>query len=55
MVAQTWNISSATASDGATRRKRSGTRWGRKRDREQSDAHTCKSLSCSPWRSAIKR
>ena len=49
------NTSSATAADGSTSKKRSGKRWGKQRDGERADADTCKSLSCSPWKSAIKR
>ena len=30
-------------------------RWGKQRDGERADADTCKSLGCSPWKSAIKQ
>jgi len=49
------SISSATAADGKTARKRHGKWWEKRPDGERADADMCKSLRCSPWRNATKR
>jgi len=43
------------SSQSKTSSRYSGKRCGRQRDGEWADADMCKSLSCSPWRSAIKQ
>jgi len=49
------NISSATVADGKTSRTSSRKWWKKRMGGENADADTCRSLSCTQWRSAIKQ
>ena len=49
------NMSSDTTANGKSNRKCSGTRWEKRLDGQPADADMCKSLSCSPWTSAMNQ